>query len=195
MFEIVRGESLDNLFSASRSGDRDAFAQWMARMEIPLRRALSRFARHVDVEVAVQETFLRMWVLANDSTRSLQGENASARFAFVVARNVAFEEMRRTKAGQSVNLDELENFPEGRIEPHLPDPALQKVIFHCIESLPRQPRNALQARTGEGQLPDRQLAEKLRMRLNTFLQNVVRARRLVRECLEKHGVRLEEVAS
>jgi hypothetical protein len=31
------------------------------------------------------------------------------------------------------------------------------------------------------------------MRLNTFLQNIVRARRLVAECLARHGVTLDGV--
>jgi len=39
------------------------------------------------------------------------------------------------------------------------------------------------------------LAERLRMRLNTFLQNIVRARRSMEKCLEGRGVRLEEVMS
>jgi hypothetical protein len=29
------------------------------------------------------------------------------------------------------------------------------------------------------------------MRLNTFLQNFTRARRLLRKCLERHGVNIE----
>ena len=41
-------------------------------------------------------------------------------------------------------------------------------------------------------LDDRTLAAELDMRVNTFLQNIVRARRLLRKCLEGKGVRLEE---
>ncbi len=37
-------------------------------------------------------------------------------------------------------------------------------------------------------MPDRSLAEALGMRLNTFLQNVARARRLLADCLREAGV-------
>ena len=42
-----------------------------------------------------------------------------------------------------------------------------------------------------GAEPDEALAEKLGMRLNTFLQNFTRARKLLRACLEKAGVQLD----
>ncbi|NWG12555.1 MAG: VWA domain-containing protein, partial [Acidobacteria bacterium] len=64
-----------------------------------------------------------------------------------------------------------------------------------IESLPPQPRLALAARLDSDGLPDRELAERLRMRLNTFLQNIVRARRGMERCLEGRGVRLKELLS
>ena len=37
---------------------------------------------------------------------------------------------------------------------------------------------------------DEVLAKELRMRRNTFLQNITRARKLVAECLERHGIDL-----
>jgi DNA-directed RNA polymerase specialized sigma24 family protein len=66
------------------------------------------------------------------------------------------------------------------------------LIERCRERLPPQPRRALDARLlGAGGVPDRTLAERLGVRLNTFLQNVTRARRLLAECLRSHGVKLE----
>ncbi len=193
MIDNARGDMLDRLFIAARSGDTDAFARWMSLVEIPLRRALSRFSRHVDVEVVVQETFLRMWVLAKDPDRQLEGENASVRFANVVARNVAQEELRRSRPIQAINVDHLDVLPEGRSDPILPDPALKKRIRECLERLPGKLRSAILARIRGGHLPDKHLAEELRIKLNTFLQGVVRARRFLRECLARKGVRLEEV--
>jgi len=38
--------------------------------------------------------------------------------------------------------------------------------------------------------PDRRLAERLRMRQNTFLQNLSRARRFMGECLKRRGIDL-----
>jgi DNA-directed RNA polymerase specialized sigma24 family protein len=188
-------DRLEGLFRLARLGDRGAFAQWMGMVEIPLRRSLYRFARAVDVEAVVQETLVRMWLLAGDPQRVLKGSQASLKYAFAVGRIVALEEMRRYRKDRFVELDVLENLPEGRINPDPPDPALARKIQDCMESLPRQPREALWARVHNGRLPDRQLADALRMKANTFFQNIVRARRLLRECLERRGVRLEEILS
>jgi DNA-directed RNA polymerase specialized sigma24 family protein len=103
--------------------------------------------------------------------------------------------MRRYRQDRFVNLDVLDGLPEGRIDPDPPDPALARRLRECMERLPRRPREALWARVNEGRLPDRQLADALRMKANTFFQNIVRARRLLRECLERRGVRLEEILS
>lgn len=64
MANEVRADLLEAAFRLARSGDREAFAEWMGMVEIPLRRSLSRFARAVDVEVVMQETLLRMWLVA-----------------------------------------------------------------------------------------------------------------------------------
>jgi len=186
-------ERLDAAFRLARSGDRAAFAEWMGMLEIPLRRSLRRWARAVDVEVVVQETFLRMWLIACDSDRVLEGDSASLKFAFRVSRNVALEEMRRCRNDRFVDLETLDNLPEGRVEIDPPDPALARALRTCLAKLPAKPLAAISARLREGCLPDRRLAEGLRMKLNTFLQNIVRARRLLRDCLEKRGVRLAEI--
>jgi DNA-directed RNA polymerase specialized sigma24 family protein len=195
MTEDGRADRLDSLFLLARSGEPDAFAEWMGMVEIPIRRSLRRFVRAVDIETAVQETLARMWLVASDPERVLEGRNASLKFAFRVARNVALEEIRRYRHDRFVDLDELQDLPEGSLDPHPCDPALARAIAECLESLPDQPRKALTARLDNDCLPDRALAEHLRMKLNTFLQNIVRARRSLEKCLEGRGVRLEEVLS
>lgn len=195
MTYVESEDRLDEAFRAARSGDRTAFADWMGMVEIPLRRSLARFARAVDVEVVIQETLMRMWLIACDPQRELKGDNASIRFAFRVARNVALEEIRRCRHERFVDLNTLDDLPEGRVEVDPPDPALSRAIRDCMQRLPQKPRTALEARVRGGNLRDRQLAESLRMKPNTFFQNIVRARRLLRACLERRGVRLEEIMS
>jgi RNA polymerase sigma-70 factor (ECF subfamily) len=185
-----QAERLEKAFKRSGFGDADAFAEWMGMVEYPLRRSLARFARYLDVEVVVQETFLRMWLAATDRERCLEGENASLKFAFRVARNVAREELRRMPPRQKIGEEELDKLPESGIAPEFPDPFLRKAIVECFDRLPTQPKTALNARIQDGHLPDRDLAERVRMRLNTFLQNIVRARKLMAECLESRGVQL-----
>lgn len=195
MIDDARAGRLDELFQLARFGETDAFAEWMGMVEIPLRHSLRRFARAVDVEVVVQETFMRMWLVASDPERILEGRGASLRFAFRVARNVALEEIRRNRLGRLVNLGGLEDLPEGSIDPEPADPALARAIAECFKRLPGKARSALAARIKGDCLPDRQLAARLQMKLNTFLQNIVRARQAMEKCLEGRGVRLREVLS
>ena len=50
-------------------------------------------------------------------------------------------------------------------------------------------REVLDARLGSGGgSSDDDLAERLGMRLNTFLQNFTRARKLLADCLREHGI-------
>ena len=188
-------DPLEALFRLARCGDREAFARWMGMVEIPLRRSLHRFARAVDVEAVVQEALLRMWLIAGDSQRMLEGSHASLKYAFAVGRIVALEEVRRYRQDRFVELDVLDGLPEGCIHPDPPDPVLARKLQECMERLPGRPRDALRARVHNGGLSDRQLAATLRMKTNTFFQNIVRARRLLRECLERRGVRLEGILS
>jgi DNA-directed RNA polymerase specialized sigma24 family protein len=192
---LTTDQRIDETFRQARLGDGEAFAAWMGMVEIPLRRSLQRYARAVDVEVVVQETLVRMWIFALDPKRELTGDHASLRFAHRVARNVALEEMRRYRRDNLVELETLEGLAEGQIAAEMPDPALARAIEDCLDRLPAQPRSALSARLRDGSQPDRELATRLRMKGNTFLQNIVRARKLLRNCLEERGVRLAEILS
>ena len=122
MTDEDRADRLDESFLLARSGEPDAFAEWMGMVEIPLRRSLRRFARAVDVEVVVQETFVRMWLVANDPQRILEGRDASLKFAFRVARNVALEEIRRCRLDRFVDLGHAGR-PAGR-QLSIPNPAI-----------------------------------------------------------------------
>jgi len=185
---------IDRLFAAARDGDLPSFEEWMGSVELPIRLSLRRFARAVDAESIVQETFLRMWVLANDKERTLEGENASLRFALGVARNLVRSEARRF--GKEVLLP-AGDMPEVEVPPDpVPDHGLRAAILRCIEKLARKPMAALRARlSGGGLSPDRDLAAELGMTLNTFLQNITRARRQVAVCLEQQGVELEGISA
>ena len=81
---------------------------------------------------------------------------------------------------------------ESAAAPRPPDPLLREAIAKCRERLPEKPAQALTARLTNGAFePDEALAAHLSMRLNTFLQNVTRARRLLAECLRARGVDLD----
>jgi RNA polymerase sigma-70 factor (ECF subfamily) len=184
---------IDQTYDAVKSGSQSGFADWLRLVELPLRASLRSFATAVDVEAIMQEGLLRMWQLA--PTLELEGCDASLRYALRLMRNLALAEARRLRRISPAELDELEKLPGASVDPDpLPDPALRRLIRKCIAQLPRRPREALLARLDDGgRRPDREIAEHLHMRRNTFFQNITRARRLMRECLERHGVTPEEI--
>lgn len=183
---------IDELFAAARTDRPRAFARWMGSVELPVRRGLRAYAKAVDVETIVQETFLRMWLLTREPDRELTGENASLKFAVGVARNLARAEARRYRREHLLPPEEL---PEIPVDPApVSDPKLRRLIQDCLKRVAGAPLRALEARLNLGdRLPDHSIAAMIRMTKNTFLQNIVRARRQVAECLEKQGVRLNEV--
>lgn len=183
---------IDRLFAAARAGNPEAFARWMGSVELPIRLGLRPYAGAIDVEAVMQEMFLRMWLLAQDAKRELTGENASLRFAIGVARNLARAEARRYRRERFLPPEDL---PETPVDPApISDPKLRQRIQECLKQLVGAPRRALEARLRLGdRLPDRAIAERAGMTKNTLLQNIVRARRQIAACLEKHDVRLNEV--
>ncbi|HVM68995.1 MAG TPA: hypothetical protein VM204_04080, partial [Gaiellaceae bacterium] len=77
-------------------------------------------------------------------------------------------------------------------EPELPDPLLRRVLARCIDALPEQPRRVLGLRLASSGEGDAAMAQALNMRLNTFLQNFGRARKMLADCLAKGGVAVAE---
>lgn len=186
---------LDLHLPGMTAGDRAAFAAWLAGAERPVRDALRGFAATVDVEAVVQEALLRAWQLAPRLTPDGR-PNALLRFTFRAARNLAISEARRR--GRVEPGDDEAEF-QRRLErladdgPPPPDPLLRRLIQRCRELLPARPRQALEARLEAGGAEsDQAIAARLGLKANTFLQNFTRARRALAECLERHGVVLEE---
>jgi RNA polymerase sigma-70 factor (ECF subfamily) len=188
---------VDAAWQEVRRGSEAGFRAWLPLVEPVLWRALRSFAPAVDVEAIVQEALLRMWIIA--PVQPLEGENASLRFALRLVRNLAIDEARRRgrevppdTGGTAAGDDSRDPLPPAAPAP-LADPLLRRAILACIDKLPRQPKAALRARLdAAGVFPDRLLAERLAMQLNTFLQNVTRARRLVEECLAASGIAVKE---
>ena len=160
------------------AGDASAFAEWLARVEAPVRLSLGSFARSVDVESVLQEALLRVWQVAPRFVPD-GGPNGLLRLAVRIARNLAVSEVRRTR-GTPVEVIEI------AVEPVEPDPLLRRAIVDCRDRLPQKPRQALDARLAGGD--DEELAAALAMKLNTFLQNFTRARQLLADCLGKKGI-------
>jgi RNA polymerase sigma-70 factor (ECF subfamily) len=156
-----------------------------------VRASLGRFAAAVDTEAVLQETFLCVWQVANRVEPDGRPEPL-LRLAFRIAHNLAISELRRQRRVTPTEEEELRRAADEQaaaVQPSAPDPLLRRIIARCRQLLPPQPRRVLKARVDAcGGTSDGVLAEQLAMRLNTFLQNFTRARRLLADCLRSHGV-------
>lgn len=188
---------LDAHLPAILNGDTRAFGRWMAGSEARIRDSLRSFASVIDVESILQESLLRVWQCAPGFVSDGR-PNGLLRLGIRIARNLAVSELRRTKSRPVADEDlEVALARAERVDFSGPDPMLREVLATCRERLPTQPRAALDARIGgavadDGVRSDDDLAKLVGMRLNTFLQNFTRARRMLAECLRKHGVALGE---
>jgi RNA polymerase sigma factor (sigma-70 family) len=150
----------------------------------PVRDKLFRFAKRflndADAEDTVQETFVRLWNRAGELSefQSIDG------FAMVITRNLCLD---RIKA-KSYNTKALEDYNE----PHAYDTpekttALNdevKMVKHVIDQLPHLQRTVIQLRDIEG-MEFHEMEEILKMKPNALRVNLSRARKAVREKLEK----------
>lgn len=171
------------------AGDPDAFGRWVAGAEPRVRASLATFAAVVDTEAVVQETLLRVWNVA-PRFRADGRPDGLVRLAVRIARNLAIDEVRRSRRVQAVEARRLEQAPEPAAPP-APDPMLRRLILRCIEELPARPAAAIRQRiAARGGRSDAALAEAAGMKLNTFLQNVRRARIGLERCLEAGGAAL-----
>jgi len=197
---------LDPYLPLIAAGDENAFAGWLAGAERPLRLSLRRFAAAADTEAVLQETLLRIWLVAARCEPDGQ-PNSLLRFARRIAANLALDDIRRRRGGaghggaghggagrggterggtEPVQVPPEDDPPDPTPPP---DPLLRKRVDDCLGKLPRAPRRAIQMRIdAAGGERDASLAAHLGMRLNTFLQNVTRARRLLEQCLAKSGI-------
>lgn len=177
---------------AIREGDAEAFARWMSTVEPTLRLSLRSFAASVDVESVLQEALLRTWSYAPRVVPDGK-PNALFRVALRIARNLAVSEKRRLRptAGDDDTLLALTD----DTPPRFVDPMLLARVRECHARLPDKPRQALAARLeSQGADADEDLAARLEMRLNTFLQNFTRARKMLVECLRAMGIDPTELA-
>ena len=186
---------LDAHLPAILSGDTRAFGRWMAGAEGTIRASLRSFASVLDVESVLQEALLRVWQVAPRFVADGR-PNGLLRLGIRIARNLAVSELRRTKS-RPVPEEDLERALAMAEQVDLtesgPDPMLREVLARCHSQLPDKPRQAMTIRLAfEGGRTDDELATSIGMRLNTFLQNFTRARRMLAECLKKHGVVIGE---
>lgn len=184
-------DDLDEHLPAIVAGEPDAFARWLAGAERPMRASLRSFAVRLDTEALLQEALLRVWQVAHRVEPDGRS-NALLRFGLRIARNLALSELRRARVDPR-EIEDLEREAErsrgGHVEPIPSDPLLRQHIEACRRALPKKPALALLLRLeAAGDEPDASLARRAGMKLNTFLQNFGRARKLLAACLAARGI-------
>lgn len=178
---------LDHYHPAIAAGDAEAFGAFLSGAELAVRSSLRSFARTVDVEAVFQEAALRLWQVAPRLAPDGRPDMLLRCFQRI-ARNAAIDELRKRR---ELPAPDDERTPEPAVHASAPDPLLREVIRLCLERLPAQPSAAILARLhSDGADSDSALAERCRMKENTFLQNVSRARKQLLDCLDKRGVDL-----
>lgn len=183
---------LDVHLTAIAVGDDRAFAAWLAGAEPQIRRSLSGFAAQVDTEAVLQEALLRVWQVA-PRFRPDGRPNGLLRLGVRIARNRTVSELRRRHVPPATTEELSRLAEETAIDPVEPDPLLRAALERCREQLRGPPARALASRLAGAVRSDRDSARELGMKLNTFLQNVRRARQALVRCLERAGIHLEEV--
>jgi len=136
----------------------------------------------------MQECLLRVWQVAPRFKPDGKPDGL-IRLGVRIARNLALAEVRKRRPGL-ITEEMLESINNGTTPMVEPDPELRSTIQDCREELPLKTRIVFDLRLAMGGLPDRALAEAAKMTLNTFLQNVHRARVALVECLQRHGITL-----
>lgn len=178
------------------AGDEIAFSRWLAGAEPHVRGSLRAFAAEVDTEAVLQEALLRTWQVAPRLKRD-GGPNSLLRLCVRIGQNLAVDEVRQVGRLDRLDAGELDRAlasVEAFRNQEAPDPLLRRTIEDCHKRLPGKPAEALAARLGSaGTEPDQTLADRLGMRLNTFLQNFTRARKMLADCLQGRGVDLQAV--
>ena len=140
---------LDSHLSGIVIGDAGAFGRWVAGAEGRLRLSLASFAAQVDCEAVLQEALLRIWQVAPRHVPDGQ-PNSLFRLAIRICRNLAIDEVRRTRR------EAPEPAPLPIAEPAAePDPLLRRAIQDCRDKLGGKPAVALAARLAGGGLEAR----------------------------------------
>jgi DNA-directed RNA polymerase specialized sigma24 family protein len=182
---------LDIHLDAIARGDAQAFARWLAGAELRVRESLRSFAAQIDVEAVLQETLLRVWQVAPRVERDGRSDSL-LRLAIRIGRNLAIDELRRRRPTPVDDTELLANLEADTVQVQASapvDPLLRTRIAKCREELPGKPAAALTARLeAAGGRADDELAAELGMKINAFLQNFTRARRMLAECLRRAGV-------
>lgn len=156
---------------------------------LPLKDRLFRLAMRItlvreDAEDMVQETLIRVWKSMQEGT---QIDNLEA-FALTVCRNLCLDYMARREQQNVAFDEELHDRPDATRSPY--DDIVRSEqsarLNALINTLPEKQRTAMQLRDIEGRTY-REIADIMQISESDVKVNIFRARRTVREHLQRKG--------
>jgi len=188
------GQSEEELIRLARHGNEFAFNELHRRFRPYLSAVVaSRCSNKWEAEEIVQEAFLRAWV----NIRKLKQAVLFKAWLSVIARNLAFDHLRRTADKSTLSLDSGPDEDSQAIGDRLPssapdpyDAATASWTMTCINKavnrLPYTLKTIFRMRHFE-ELTYEEIAEKLDLPMGTVKCYLHRARARVRKTMEKGG--------
>ena len=180
---------IDEVFEGVRARRDFAFQNWITMVEMPLHLSLRRFARAVDVECVVQQTFVDAWKLLRQKGYEWPSENVSLQWVISVAWDVARSEARRNGFEHLLPPHEVSEAEPG------PDEkariALREAMKDCTPKLTAEEEVTLLCRLQHGGFSEASIAGCCRKDVTTLASIVTKARRKVIRCLERKGIEVD----
>ena len=179
------------LIRRAQGGDRDAFAQLLARFEKPVYHQALRMVGHAeDAADLTQEVFLKVW----QGLPSFQGDSSFSTWLYRLTSNACIDFLRREKRRRgTLSLDDEEQ----ELAAQLPDPAptpqraleqreLRQALAEGLAQLSDEHRQVLILRELNGLSYD-EIAQALCLSSGTVKSRIARARLSLAKFLRKNG--------
>lgn len=179
------------LIRRAQGGDRDAFAQLLARFEKPVYHQALRMVGHAeDAADLTQEVFLKVW----QGLPSFQGDSSFSTWLYRLTSNACIDFLRREKRRRgTLSLDDEER----ELVAQLPDPAptpqraleqreLRQALAEGLAQLSDEHRQVLILRELNGLSYD-EIAQALCLSPGTVKSRIARARLALRKILLEDG--------
>jgi RNA polymerase sigma-70 factor (ECF subfamily) len=146
------------------------------------RMAFRLMGNREEAEDIVQEVYLKLWSMRGELKNYLNVEALSIR----ITRNLCLDYLRHRKSGQEAV---KEGRLTGEVNSESPSESLEKkeeaeMIHRLIAALPEPQRSLVHLRHMEGKDYD-EIASMVNMNVNAIRVSISRARKLLREMLEK----------
>jgi RNA polymerase sigma-70 factor (ECF subfamily) len=149
---------------------------------------IAHLADVVSAEDVFQEVCLVLW----EQWERYDPERDFGRWARGIARNKILQYLDRRGRDRSVALVDPELFELLVEHPSWDrdDSAEKEALGRCIERLGRRAKEILRLKYGEG-LSGKEIARRLRLRVNSVFVSIMRARASLMDCIEERLMRLQ----